>query len=278
MNFQNKNNIQKIGIISAVGLVVFAGGYAVTRHTPLAAKLSGHTMDLTNDVGEIIIVKSKTIKELPDTSKHNLIRMADNIQADIKRANKPVDRGSLQECDDLEDAQELLATWTRMQENPYAGDYSEQIKKYKDLAAERQPECTQAYSNLQLQMDKLKESSAQVKDVVAALTREKGWAEYTPTFKYKILVTDVNGTNSVQEQTVTCLTKKAAEIMPDFMLKKQYPYAQTRFDNIESLTLTSRESLLNIASTIGSTEAVQVADQAVCKSQGYLSIIPDLEA
>lgn len=272
-------NIDKKKVIALpIGAAVIAIGFTVYSCTPVGKKLSGHTLHLTNDVGEVITVKDKTIRAQPDASKENLVSMADSIQNDVKEANQPLNANSIESCKELESASASKASWTRLQASPYSSDYSTYIAKHQEDIDKYQPECDRDLAQLRLDKKKLKESSDQVKDVVAAVAREKGWLEYTPTFKYKILVTDVNGTTSVQDRTIICMTEKSVSTMPDFMLKDKYPYAQTKFDNPESLTLTQKAGELSTSSIFATNDARQIADQAVCESQGYLAVIPDLES
>ncbi|EAR19883.1 hypothetical protein ACLM44_12530 [Synechococcus sp. W2B2] len=267
---------RQIIIAGSLSLAVI-GTATVLFNTPVVKKtLAGNAIDITNDVGERVVVKSKTIRIDPVESKGRLKILADNILDDMKSSTKPLDRNSVESCVDLETAAEELSDWTRLASRSYASSTSKRyVIEYQQKVNDLTPKCESDVESLRADREKLKMKSDELKDIVDARSRNDGWKDYTPTIAYKILLTDVNEKKSLTNLTTVCMTKQAVDIMPDSMIDDNYPYARQFYGNPDQLVFASKGTM---GLDIGPLEDIRnVIAQKACESKGFLGVNPELK-
>ena len=268
----------------ATGMAVFT-----SRFQPSSSPFRADILTLVNDVGEKIVVLKSTIKPEPKVGKELLKSMADGVKEDLKNASKPVLRGDISSClqsdakaSEAASTQSVADSW---RENMFGGSlaemYDQQAQDARSSSAESEVECRKELAALKKERNQLKLDASASKQLISLSGTPGAYERYVPTYSFKLLVTDVNGKSNVVPKRITCLNENALNVFSREKRKNLAPHAFVAFSKPSQMTIvTNIELLPEIArygdSVIPTGDAINFANQEVCKYKGHVGVEADL--
>jgi len=291
MNRNEKTMNKKIKIIavaaSSMGIAT-TGLVIIGKFIPSITPFRADVVTLINDVNEKVIVPKSTIKEEQKQGKELLKSLALMVQQDITNSSKPVERSSILACNEAiaksNEAGTAMTSANSMRESPYMASIVSQYESEAQTAMvasnELENNCQKEIKTAQKAKDEVKRIANSQKQLIRISSEAGAHIKYTPTYSYKIIVTDVNGKSNVINQAVTCLNTNAENIFTKETRRNIAPHSFVEFSKPSQMTIVSNAApLLNTSAYAGSViptvDAINFASQEVCKYKGHIGIEKD---
>ena len=260
-----------------------------TRFQPSGSPFRADVLTLVNDVGEKVVVLKSTIKPEPKVGKELLKSLADGVKEDLKNASEPVLRGDISSClqadakaSEAASTQSVADSW---RQNTFGESlsqlYDQQAQDARSSSAESEVECRKEIATLKKERNQLKMDSTASKQLISLSGTPGAYERYVPTYSFKLLVTDVNGKSNVIPKRITCLNENALNVFSREKRKNLAPHSFVAFSKPSQMTIVTNVELLpEIArhgdSVIPTEDAMNFANQEVCKYKGHVSVEADL--